>query len=366
MKILYYCKDYDIPMYQWQYTQIIDEMLHYNCEIEIFSPLKFCNPAEANEKLIKFIYKSDYDLFMTAHGSDDIYPETIKSIKKLDIPTLLICFDNLIVPQMHLKIAPYFDLVWLTSIETKYLFDKKGCNTIFLPYAANPFLERLREESVRGIGFVGTPYGSRANVINMLTKNRMNIYCHCLKQEIQQKRIYQYDNMRKKTKFMSAFEMSTFHEGRKILKGYVSNKLKKENSIIDNEFFHKEKVVHPRNVYLAYGKYSLNLSVNSAANTDVLKEPLNVLNLRCFEIPMSGGIEFCKYVPELADYFEDGKEIVMFRDEYEMIDKAKYYLSDKQDSIRKKIRLNARKRAENEHTWNNRFSKVFSKLGINE
>lgn len=79
---------------------------------------------------------------------------------------------------------------------------------------------------------------------------------------------------------------------------------------------------------------------------------------------MSGDINICKYHPELAGYFEDGKEIIFYQDNEELVDKVRYFTDKASDEeiIRKKRA--ARLRAENEHTWWNRLSIAFKILGL--
>ena len=48
----------------------------------------------------------------------------------------------------------------------------------------------------------------------------------------------------------------------------------------------------------------------------------------------------------------------------ECADKAKFYLSDKQRNKRRELRIAARRRAEADHTWYQRFIKMFSRIGI--
>ena len=48
----------------------------------------------------------------------------------------------------------------------------------------------------------------------------------------------------------------------------------------------------------------------------------------------------------------------------EMLEKARFYLAPEQERLRQKIRLAARKRAEQEHTWFNRFQKAFETIGL--
>ena len=111
-------------MYQWQKYHIIDEMAEHNCQIDILSPLSYESIEEANEEIVKKLRDNCYDLFLTCLTSTHLFPETIKRIRELGIPSLLFCPDNLVAPFNHEKIAPLFDTVWLTSSETEYLFKK--------------------------------------------------------------------------------------------------------------------------------------------------------------------------------------------------------------------------------------------------
>ena len=113
-----------------------------------------------------------------------------------------------------------------------------------------------------------------------------------------------------------------------------------------------------------YSSHALSLSISCARNTGVLKNPIDIVHLRNFEIPMCGGIQFCKYFPELAEQFDEDKEIIFYRSTDEMIEKARYYLKQSNQSILCQIGDNARRRAENDHTWFRRFSMAFDFLGI--
>ena len=50
------------------------------------------------------------------------------------------------------------------------------------------------------------------------------------------------------------------------------------------------------------------------------------LHLREFEAPMSGALYCTGYTDELAEMFEPDKEVVVYRNQYELLDKVRYYL----------------------------------------
>ena len=59
---------------------------------------------------------------------------------------------------------------------------------------------------------------------------------------------------------------------------------------------------------------------------------------RCFEIPAMGVFMLCQYSEDLANLFEDGVDVVFFRDLQDMIEKMNYYLSN--DKLREQIAFN--------------------------
>lgn len=374
MKILYYFKDYNNPMYLWQKKHIIAELGINDIQIEIFNPLIYENPDQANDKLLSHIKKNKYDLFMTSLTDKEIYIETLNQIKRIGIPCLLICFDNLTVPFNHKIIAPYFDLVWITSNETKYLFDKWGVNSIFLPYASNPYLLKSNHPKINRICFIGTPYGSRGKMIqNILNENiLLDIYCNIsqslnnLNKSNFPKENYIYPYKGPKTPlYTEIMRMASYKIGRKLLYASFINKFfHKSNINLNSSFLNIYDPVSIEEMIALYNGYTLSLSSTTNRHTGILKNPVNIINLRSFEIPSAGGVLFTKYNQELANYFSPETEAIYYNDNKEMTDKAKYYLDPKNINLIKKIKYNARQKSLKEHTWSNRFQEIFKNLGI--
>lgn len=359
MKILYYHCERDTPMYRWQHDHIMDELRPYGIQIDTLNPLLCASMDEANEKLLCRLRSEKYDLFMTCHSEKRLYIPTLQRIRELGIPTLLICFDNLLIPYEHTNICKYFDLVWLTSRENTEIFQKHGANTIFLPYAANPrfFVPQTVQETAR-VAFIGTPYGSRANTINQLLESRIPVTLfgkaaaasggsHVITNGF----------------FYTVKQNLRFPVGRKLLLAAAKQRLTAQ-SVLQKDSPSLELGGYVEDLADVYSGYALSLSSTTARNTGILRHPVPVVNLRSFEIPMCGGIQFCLYNEELAGYFEDGKEILFYRDREEMTDKARFYLAPEQAALRAEMRLAARHRAEAEHTWMARFGAAFQALGL--
>ena len=84
------------------------------------------------------------------------------------------------------------------------------------------------------------------------------------------------------------------------------------------------------------------------------------VNFRDFEAPMSGALLITQYSKELDYFYEDGKEVISFSNEHELIDKCSFYNANK--SAREKIAHQGYKRAINDHTWEKRFTILFDHL----
>lgn len=363
MKILYYFRNLGTAMYMWQVYHIVDELAHYNCEVEVFNPKDFETIDEANERLLKKVREERIDLFMTCHNESLLYIATLKEIKSLGIPALLFCPDNLVAPFNHRHIAPFFDLVWLTAKETEYLFKRWKCKTVFLPYAANPFFLRpdFQQTELPYIGFVGTPHGSRTDRINKLLVAGLPVCVHTRLNAFETKLISApLDSYAK-----ALVDSIRYPIGIKLVCGSVKDKLMKHRKLLENNpNLRRDAPVPLEKLASKNCAYALVLSFSEANSSGVLKNPVPIVNLRNFEIPMSGGLQITRYTEELASYFENDREIILCRDDDEFNEKARFYLRSDNHDLRLEMKKAARARAEKQHTWMCRFEVIFNRLGL--
>lgn len=367
MTIFYYFKELDTPMYQWQRCHLIDELERKGHSFITYNPLEYRNIDEANERVIEEITKQKkVDLFLACDDQDVIYRETVERVKELGIPTCLICWDNLELPYKQKKIAPAFDIVWITSIETKYLFEKWGCkNIIFQTYAANPYVYKptMDKAVIPSIGFVGSPYGSRTNIINELLQHNVpcNIYSNALFDKGYNSSVGGKIKVNVKDIIIKAGRYLRFPIGRKVLYSTFLNKFHTRKILFeDSPFFNAFRSVDHNTMCELYSSFMLSINMSELRDTYLLKNPIHKIHLRTFEIPMCGGLQFTSYNDEIASYFEEDKEIVLYRSKEEMIDKAKYYLNPANVDKVISMKVAARCKAENEHTWQKRFEVVFN------
>ena len=366
MNILYYFKDYENYMSKWQYVHIIDELEHHGHKVTVYNPLSFRNLDESNEKIIPFIKSSEahFDLFLNCESDGFLYPETVKEVSKTGIPTVLICFDNLHAPHIHQKIAWLFDVVWLTSSETIPMFEKWGCkNIIFQTYAANPyqFKPHWGKETKTGVCFIGSPYGSRIEVLNALADAEIN--CSVFTNALSENKTYTKSAVpvAKKKPIVNIINSLSFDIGRKVFLSAALNRTiyKNKLQLKNNDYIQLNPSVSFEEMQEIYSNYALSLNITILRNTYLLKTPIHKIHLRTFEIPMSGGLQIAPFTKELASYFEEDKEIVLYKSQDEFISKSKFYTDLENEKLCLQMKQNARKRAENEHTWMQRFDKIF-------
>ncbi|MCH5326427.1 MAG: glycosyltransferase [Duncaniella sp.] len=372
MKIFYYFLEYPTPMYRWQHDNLIDELRRAGHEVVTFNPALYPTPAQANEAALAQLRASaGWHLFMSCDDQHILLPDTVRAVAAMGIPTLLIAWDNLELPYKQRRIAPLFDAVWLTSHETAYLFEKWGCrNIIFLPYAANPFTYTPAPAAPprRSVVFVGSPYGSRTNKINHLTASGIpvDIYSNALSSPTynssvkgQAKRFDPADIAVKASRYLR------FPIGRQVLWSTILNKLKRDAPLcIDSPLLIPHPSVSFEQMCALYSAHALALNISELRDTYILPTPIHKLHLRTFEIPMCGGLQFTWRTPEIEQYFDDSREIVLYDSREEMADKALFYLNPKRDSQVARLKAAARRRAESCHTWTARFNRIFASLGL--
>ena len=103
-----------------------------------------------------------------------------------------------------------------------------------------------------------------------------------------------------------------------------------------------------------FSQSRLSLGFATAGDSHLAEKRLTHLRLREFEAPMSGALYLTEDQPELAEYFEPGKELLTYTDQADLLDKARYYLAHPEQSER--IRHAGLERARRDHTWQHRFA----------
>ena len=96
--------------------------------------------------------------------------------------------------------------------------------------------------------------------------------------------------------------------------------------------------------------------------TDATQGAESQIKGRTFEVPACGGFMLTGHSAHLEDYYVPEREVVVFHDADEMVDKARYYLEH--DTERVRVAEAGLRRTLAEHTYEQRFREIFRHMGI--
>lgn len=95
----------------------------------------------------------------------------------------------------------------------------------------------------------------------------------------------------------------------------------------------------------------------------LLTPPPPQIKGRTFEVPGAGGFLLTGPAEDLASYLLPGREVAVFADAEELVEKARYYLAHEDE--REAIRRAGYERVLREHTYEQRFLRIFKEVGLN-
>ena len=132
------------------------------------------------------------------------------------------------------------------------------------------------------------------------------------------------------------------------------------------EFVHKYPLVKNQISGSAYGtdmyriyaqsKIVLNMHNPTVWSGSSLSTAQSGGNMRLFEVPVTKTLQIADKCPR--DWFKDGDEIVLFKDNKDLLDKVSYYLHNDKERLR--IAHNGYKRLLKEHTYEHRMKKFLN------
>lgn len=363
MELLYYFAEQNDWMFLWQRYQIFPDLERIGCHVTVVNPLHYEDAESANEALRQYIRENKVDVFMTPCDSTLLFEESLQALSQKGIPTILILFDSRMTPYRHADILSRFDVVLMSDKDIDGFYQSRNSNSVYFPYAAGSVLADKVIATNDEIGracFLGTLNGSRGKYLSALVESGAPLDLYSKPNGTHSQSSFSSFNLN------TAIKLTKFDAGRKVLAGFVKKRISRDVPVLvegkDNVSLYDP--VGNDEMVSVYSKHALSLSFSAVRSTGYLKNPVRILHLRNFEIPMSRGIQMSVFFPELAECFEEDKEIIFYRSQDELIEKTKYWLDDKRASERLKIRENAFLRAKRDHTWSVRFLNLFKSMGM--
>ena len=305
--------------------------------------------------------KKPFDLFFAYLMDGMIDPDVIDQIRTTGVPTCNFSCNN--AHQFYLvdEISSHFDYNLHSEKNAREKFLAVGANPIWWPMASNPkYSKPYKVKRDVQASFVGASYALRAKYIEFLLRNEIDVHAYGPGWK---------NVMRTPLRSVAMRYML-------LTKALATLSIKKQNRfssmLADIDFRRHLSHSFPHNVHCLISDETLiQLYSRSQISLGFLEvyeshDPSSIvtqhLHLREFEAPMSGALYCTGYMDELAEMFEPEKEVVTYKNQYELLDKVKYYLRNQGEAER--IRKAGRKRAVNEHTYQCRFETLFQKIGL--
>jgi spore maturation protein CgeB len=258
-----------------------------------------------SQMLRETVYCYQPDILFYFHSNDWIDHEIWKEISGLPTKTIYFQSDDHHQYEKTRYIWELFNFVVTTDEKGYGKRTKEGFkNVISSQYACNHFMyKNMNLPRIYDVSFMGRCYGERQNFINTIRDNGIDI--------------------------------KTF--------GMWWGKLGNSNRITQSELLR---------IY-NQSKISLDLSLASVGKVLAVKG-------RCFEATGCGSLLLTEETDEIKEYFIPNEEIVTYKNVSDATEKIKYYLTHEDERLI--IAKRGYERTSKEHTWEKRFTDIFSRV----
>ena len=306
-----------------------------------------------------------FDLFVSYLMDGMVEPGAIDEIRKTGVPTCNFSCNN--AHQFYLveKLSPHFDYNLHSEKDAADKFRSIGACPVWFPMAANPkYYHPYNVPRTLDVAFVGQCYARRSYYVWNLLENGVDV------------QVYGPGWLLKANKLLLHRSVRWARRAKLLLNALVAHSPVERHQcsarVVDMDLRN-----HLRWKYAAHLHYPIpdDEMIRKYSESKISLGFLEVydqhnpaavvrqhLHLREFEAPMSGALYFTNWCNELADFYEPDKEVVIYRNEHELLDKIRYYLNHPAEA--ELVRRAGHRRALANHTYQKRFRDLFAKLGM--
>lgn len=298
-----------------------------------------------------------FDLFFSYLMDGMVDPTVIDEIRKTGVPACNFSCNN--AHQFYLvdDLAPHFDFNLHSEKSAREKFAAIGAKPLWWPMASNPKYFAPRDvPHTTDASFVGANYALRARYIAHLLENGIDVHAFGPGWV-----------RRKRAKFKRYLLLA-----RSMLATSANSALRASATLADHDLNLYLNARFSKNVHYPvsddelialYSESCISLGFLEVYDRHDPSRPVNQhLHLREFEAPMSGALYCTGYTDELAEMFEPDKEVLVYRNQHELLDKVRYYLAHPDEG--EEIRVAGHKRALRDHTYHRRFQVLFREMGL--
>jgi spore maturation protein CgeB len=325
--------------------------------------------------------KKPLDLFLSYFYNAHFDPDGFAEIHRLGIPTVNFYCNGIYQFEQVAEISRKVNFAWHPEKSARPLYLEIGANPVWIQMAADPNVYHPvpHEKRQSKACFVGMRYADRDRLLAHLLMNDvpLDIYGkgwaatedgngvgeRAMREDA---RYLGRPNIPAATarSYVGAAWVNTRNQG--ILGGFF-------RSLKQLSYRRKSRKLNTLLVPIAKGfagdipttfaRYEVNLNFSNVwADGRPGSRLIPHVRLRDFEAPMCRTCYLTGYTDEIAEFYELEKEILTYRTPQELVEKTKYYLSHPEPAER--VRRAGYKRAMRDHTWKQRFTQLFSAIGL--
>jgi hypothetical protein len=328
-----------------------------------------CNDPRArtafSERLVK-VFRAEharvpFRVFFAYLMDGMIDPAAVDEIRRMGVLTCNFSCNNVHQFNLAQGLAAHFDYNLHAEKSAGAKFIAAGATPLWWPMASNPryFMPRDLPRSV-AVSFVGANYALRARYCEYLLES--NIGLHVYGPGWQWGTTSRSRGVAKRLKYWSMAGVApTGARRRRASAELAEHDLRRDVARRFPEHVHPP--VSDDEMIALYSRSHVSLGfVEVNDQHDPSRTVMQHMHLREFEAPMSGALYCTGYTDELAEMFEPDKEVVTYRNQFELLDKVRFYLSHPEDAER--IRRAGHARALRDHTYQQRFRDLFTALRV--
>jgi spore maturation protein CgeB len=299
------------------------------------------NRVEENKLLLNKVASWQPDLCFFCLHKDEILPDTIKKISSIPKVVTLNWFadDHWRFDNYSKNYAPYFNWVVTTYSKAVEKYHQIGYHkVIHSQWAADiDIYKPVTTQKDIDVSFVGIWNKNRDRVIKKLKQSGIRV--ETWGQGWSAGRLGQ-DEMIKvlaRSKISLGLNTPSTYYGLKPLVGFFFRRR--------GRFGFKQDF---KNIWSNFREWR--------------QKRIPMIKARMFEIPACGALLFTQAADNIGDYYIDGKEMVLYDDDFDLIKKLQYYLQH--DCDRETLSQAGYERTINEHNYESRFNDIFNIIGL--
>jgi hypothetical protein len=305
--------------------------------------------------------RKPFDLFFAYLMDGMVEPGAIDDIRKTGVPACNFSCNNVHQFDLVDELSSHFDYNLHAERDAREKFLAIGATALWWPMASNPkYFKPQDVPRTVAASFVGANYALRTRYIAHLLEN--GIDAHAYGPGWVSGDLNPHRAAVKRLWFI--IKAATARSAR--TQAWASAKL------AELDFRRDLSARFPNNVHspisdeeliALYSRSHISLGFLEVYDQhDPSRPVLQHLHLREFEAPMSGALYCTGYIDELAEFYEPDKEVLVYRNQHELLDKVRYYLAHPDEA--EQVRRAGHARARRDHTYHRRYQALFRQLGL--